>query len=277
MSHSRSCERWQIQLDRLIDDLIEQPAAVEPQDGFESPDAADRSAERKALLAHLDDCAECRQVRRDLEAVVAKARDLPAGIEPPQDLWPAIAAQLEDRSPADEWSAGSTESRPEAARRPRLAGRWLGLAASVLVALLAVVMVVNLLRNPIGTLDSPDAGMADGSVESSPGGSTPADSAKSVGRSEGSELAERLRLSTALPVSAALEPARSRLPAEALAAFEMAQAQIAAARQEIVAALDETPGDPRLLQRLAVSYRFEARLIETLLTLPNPRPKEIQS
>jgi hypothetical protein len=50
-------------------------------------------AERRALEAHLEECAECREVLDDLRAIVARAGSLPDRA-PERDLWPEIEAAL---------------------------------------------------------------------------------------------------------------------------------------------------------------------------------------
>src|SRR5215475_8144433 len=61
---------------------------------------------------------------------VATLRELPQSIEPPQDLWPRIEAQLEDRAP----HATRGPAMPQ--RRGGQALRWL--AAAAMLASLAV-------------------------------------------------------------------------------------------------------------------------------------------
>lgn len=50
--------------------------------------------ERREVEAHVATCATCRGVLAELRTVVADARALEPG-EPPNDLWPAIAARIE--------------------------------------------------------------------------------------------------------------------------------------------------------------------------------------
>jgi hypothetical protein len=54
-------------------------------------------AERAQVAAHLETCAECDAVLKELRAVVARAQTLPA--KPPRaNLWPAIEARIARRS-----------------------------------------------------------------------------------------------------------------------------------------------------------------------------------
>lgn len=53
--------------------------------------------EQEALERHLEACAACREVRADLERVVAAARSL-GPVEPATDLWPTIRAGIADEA-----------------------------------------------------------------------------------------------------------------------------------------------------------------------------------
>ena len=55
------------------------------------------AAERTALEAHLDGCAECREILADLRRVVARARALDDRA-PETDLWPGIAERIGSRT-----------------------------------------------------------------------------------------------------------------------------------------------------------------------------------
>jgi hypothetical protein len=44
--------------------------------------------------AHLESCAMCRQLFAELERIEAVARELPAEVEPPEQLWISLRAQL---------------------------------------------------------------------------------------------------------------------------------------------------------------------------------------
>jgi len=55
-------------------------------------------AESARMNAHLEACPDCRAELEALRELMRKARDLPASVQPGRDLWPGIAARLEDRS-----------------------------------------------------------------------------------------------------------------------------------------------------------------------------------
>jgi len=94
--------------------------------------------------AHLNDCARCRAVVADFEAIQAAAQYLVVEAEPPAHIWLALRAQLE--------SEGLIRTPPPAVARA--AGGWLGsrwgallqpaLASAYLVLLLGAVVLVSL-------------------------------------------------------------------------------------------------------------------------------------
>jgi anti-sigma-K factor RskA len=55
--------------------------------------------ERAALDAHLAGCAACRATLAELRGLVANAHALPQRIDPPRELWTAIAARITERRP----------------------------------------------------------------------------------------------------------------------------------------------------------------------------------
>jgi hypothetical protein len=76
---------------------------------------------------------------------VATLRELPQSIEPPQDLWPRIEAQLEDRASV----AGRGPAMPR--RRPGQALRWLAAAAMLASLALGVWIGRSLMPSAVGT------------------------------------------------------------------------------------------------------------------------------
>jgi anti-sigma factor RsiW len=106
-------ERWTEQLSEYLDDTL----------------SAD---DRRAVEAHLADCAACRGALDDLRAVVAAVRAL-GPIEPPVDLWPGIESSLEPRL---EPAAGQ-QRRVPGVRRVSLSVPQLAAAACLLVAISA--------------------------------------------------------------------------------------------------------------------------------------------
>jgi anti-sigma factor RsiW len=85
-----------------------------------------QGAERAAVSVHVDGCARCRGLVRDLERLRAAARELGA-IEPPDHVWLEVAGQIHLQAPP----APVPLVRP-AARRPPLT-QYLTLAAGLVV------------------------------------------------------------------------------------------------------------------------------------------------
>jgi hypothetical protein len=105
--------------------------------------------ERRALDAHLETCAGCRGVLRDLERLRAAARQL-GPLAPPDHVWLEVAGQVR----LDEPAAGGRGR----ASAPRTAVRqWIGLAAAlVLVTIGAYFLRVSPPAAP-GNLPARDA------------------------------------------------------------------------------------------------------------------------
>ena len=98
---------------------------VQPQlslfvDGLLDPEA------RRALAAHLETCAACRGVVRDLERLRATASTL-GPLNPPDHVWLEVAGQIRLDQPQGVASAERATSR-SAARQ------WIGLAAALVIA-----------------------------------------------------------------------------------------------------------------------------------------------
>lgn len=99
---------------------------------------------RRDLEAHLESCADCREVLDDLRALTARAEAL-ADREPGFDLWPGIARRLEPR-PAGAWGRFTGW----------LAGARIALTLPQLAAAAALLVVVSggtvwLLSRPAAT------------------------------------------------------------------------------------------------------------------------------
>jgi hypothetical protein len=98
-------------------------------------DGALSAAERAEIAGHLDRCAACRGVARDLERVRAVAREL-GPMRPPDHIWLEIAGQVH--------AAAAPAPKPAAvpARRP-VVWQWVGLAAMLVIVTMAVYFVVR--------------------------------------------------------------------------------------------------------------------------------------
>ena len=62
---------------------------------LDHPDDAVDSALSPDLLAHIEDCPDCRRFRERLAAILDPGSALPREIQPTRDLWPAIASRLD--------------------------------------------------------------------------------------------------------------------------------------------------------------------------------------
>jgi hypothetical protein len=94
-------------------------------------------AARARIDEHVTDCVRCREVLTGLTQVVAMARDA-TELEPPRDLWPAVAASLDSASGLAGRGDDGVITLPTARDRPvglMLSRSQLALAASFLVAL----------------------------------------------------------------------------------------------------------------------------------------------
>jgi hypothetical protein len=103
--------------------------------------------ERAALDRHLAGCPSCRELLRELERVVERARSLRS--RPPQhDLWPAIRMSIGADSPAAPAAGGTLRIRP--APRRFASPRLLAVAAS-----LAAVVTLGVTLAPASTWSAP--------------------------------------------------------------------------------------------------------------------------
>ncbi len=93
--------------------------------------------ERRDAAAHLADCAQCRAGVAGVRALLTAAAALPRSVEPPRDLWPAVATGLQVPEPQ------AAPRRLPA--RTRAVTRWVALATA---AGLAAVLVVRSLLSP---------------------------------------------------------------------------------------------------------------------------------
>jgi hypothetical protein len=108
-----SCRDFVLRLDDLLDDELEGDVAG-------------------ALRAHVADCASCRAELASREAVLERARSLPATVPPERDLWPGIAERL----------------RLKPRLRPSRWPAWLGAAAAVVMATAVVAGMLSGSRRP---------------------------------------------------------------------------------------------------------------------------------
>ncbi|HWP03590.1 MAG TPA: zf-HC2 domain-containing protein [Gemmatimonadaceae bacterium] len=85
---------------------------------------------RRALEEHLGRCADCSALYGDLREIAARAASLPL-LRPQRDLWPEIAARLDEKQPSE------TALLPRRRRAVRTA-LWPALAAAMALAAVAL-------------------------------------------------------------------------------------------------------------------------------------------
>jgi anti-sigma factor RsiW len=99
----------------------------------------------QAVVAHLDTCAACRGVVRDLERLRGAAREL-GPIRPPDHLWLEIAGQIRLADRPSTLQPGATPAHRHAVRQ------WIALAAALVVITLGAYVVA---RFPAGGSKTP--------------------------------------------------------------------------------------------------------------------------
>jgi len=104
-----SCQEIEMLLDAFVDEEL-------------------TAAAGQRVEAHLDGCATCRQIVRELRQLVASASSLPRRIEPVRDLYPSVAERVGRHDNATTTGSAIVSTR----RTP-----WVGLAAAVLIFALA--------------------------------------------------------------------------------------------------------------------------------------------
>jgi hypothetical protein len=187
---------------------------------------------------HLAGCAGCRAEERSLRALLAHAAALPAERMPARDLWPEIAARLE-------------EARPARGRLWSVAGWGAGLAAAA-----GVVLALS------ATLGGP------GRVGPALGASAPPSLAPvAFGTDSPLPTAERTYARAAAELMAALDEQRDRLPPETLASLERDLRSIDAALQQVHTALAADPVNPRLNHLLASTHQKKVEVLRQGLKL----------
>jgi anti-sigma factor RsiW len=120
----------------------------------ELADGALAPAERARVEAHLDQCAGCRELLADLQALRTDARRLPR-LEPPAALWPRLTSRLR--------AEGVSDRRP---RFQRSSIAWLGVAAALVAAIGAALLMIGRAPSPgpQATPAQPAAALAEGNV-----------------------------------------------------------------------------------------------------------------
>ena len=198
---------------------------------------------RAEVARHLEGCGDCRAMLATLRDFLGEAASAARTIEPPDDVWPALRAELERRK---------VVGLPGSADRPRLwtaipsRARW-GLAAAAVVLVFASSMVTAVVMRSGANIGRAIVGV--------PVRSSTEASVMEVAR------IERGYMESAAELTQALEAARPRLSARTIEVVERNLAVIDAAIDESRAALMRDPGNRDLLDVLAGTYRQKLDLL----------------
>lgn len=203
-------------------------------------------AERLEAERHLSDCAECRETAARLRALRDEAGALPRELVPARDLWPGIAARLQELAVVP-FPAPSASPFP--ARRSPSRPLALAAAAAVLMALSSLLTLQAVRR------------------ESVPG--RPGAGALVLRTAAGEPVAEvdREYERAATELVAALNERRDVLAPATLAAVNHGLAQIDEALAEIRGALARDPGSRELTRLLTTTHKRRVEMLRRVARL----------
>jgi hypothetical protein len=215
-------------------------------------------ATRQEVEHHLRQCLPCYRGLKELRTLLKTAHRLPQSIRPRQDLWPGIAARIQEarirKASIQERTRQAASPPPPEPRplqeSPRESPWWLAAAAAILLAALSV---------PISMWWAGRAPQPRPEVDFSQAGSTGTDDtlAKSdLARSRDSVLQTRRDL------LAAIELRRELLGAETTGILEQNVLILDRAIGEIWEALEQDPENRRLRLLLAAKYQQEIRILQ---------------
>ena len=215
-------------------------------------DAVLSDGEREAVDAHLRQCGDCRARLDRVRGLLRGAAALARAVEPADDLWPGIRAEIERRKVVPiGGGGGATAGRPAWWRAPavRLAAAGLALVA---LSSSATVAVMNW-SGARGPAAAPAGTTTAAAPADDPGHD---DAAVEFVRLEGDY--QRL----ARELEAALDARRDSLSPETVATVERSVRVIDAAIAEARAALAREPGNRALVEMLTTSYRQKLDLLK---------------
>ena len=180
----------------------------------------------------------------------ARLGELPLEVAPGRDLWPDIAARIEDRA------------RPVASTTRRPAWLWQVAAAVVLVAGSSLLTASLLDRNVLVQQSAVPAVRANAHAASDAAVVMPA-AFGPAGQLDPEYVAARRQLTQVLDQRVAA------LPTSARAKLEFNLGEMRRAADEINAALAEQPGDPLLEELLLKTYQDELAMLSNISQLTN--------
>lgn len=203
-------------------------------DGVLEPDVARDDAAR-----HLDACSDCRGRLEELREFLRDANGATSEVAPPEDVWPALRAELERRKVIDLPGVFGRGIGVGARRRTW----WILSAAAVVLVALSSSVTALLMRTDTAPV-----------VASSnmPAAESPMLEVAQV---------EKGYLDSVVELTAALEAARPSLSATTIAVIERNLGVIDAAIAESKAALFRDPGNRVLLEVLSGTYRQKLDLL----------------
>jgi hypothetical protein len=203
---------------------------------LQHPDHAADEILSPEIQAHVEDCAECRHLRDRLAAILDPGFALPREIQPPRDLWPAIASRLDETNEAK-------------ARRIRSIPAFFPLAAA---AGIAAIVVISQLVVPFG----PESTVATTPIP------TPAITAMPAPALLPVTTVEMGFAQTRAVLLKMVEARKATLPSEQVASLEHTLSTMDSAAQDLHAALDLDPYNPSLLFKLSYTRRSEIRVLQ---------------
>ncbi|HET7275888.1 MAG TPA: zf-HC2 domain-containing protein [Longimicrobiaceae bacterium] len=210
-------------------------------DGELAPD------EEAALRAHLAMCDQCRTELADYAALRGAARDLPSNISPTRDLWPSIAARIDDRK-----IVRLDDRRP--ASQPT--SRSVLAAAAILLVIASSGITAWLVGGGDETTVSPVSETA--AVED----------AGAITALAAFRPSEVDYLNTVEALTAELDARRHLLDPQTVAVVDRNLRIIDAAIRDSRAALEADPANRDLPLTLSEMYRTKVELLSTAIELP---------
>jgi hypothetical protein len=201
------------------------------------------AAEAREVEGHLECCPHCAAEVVEAAGLAARIAGLPRALEPERDLWPRIAARLDEARVV----------------RGRFGRRELAVAASILLAAAAVIGAYLAGRQQALTASAlaPAAAPATGAIE-----------AENLLASFGA-LGVLDYATTRRALLEVLEQRREQLAPET---FELVMANLELIEESmtrIAAALGADPGNELLQRQLVAAYRRQVDLLERAARLPS--------
>jgi hypothetical protein len=192
---------------------------------------------RAELEAHLQACANCRDVCDRLAAIEAPTAVLPREIAPSRDLWPGIASRLDAAKPK---------------KRILRFTRFIPLAAA---AGMAGILATSLLSLPP---DPTKIAAETTTLKTRPTETKPANRLPSAAVEVGFERTRAVLMKR-------FEAQKSTTPADQTASFELSLSTMTSAVEDIHSALERDPYNASLLMKLSQARRRELRLLQQVI------------